>query len=141
MVVANGCVLLAGKNPLLAEGIRGLLQPAIGSVVMVADRGSLLESVDRLKPGLVVVDLAMGRGDLKGLIERLRAGCPGLKVLVFGAYDEASAAESTIRAGADRFVVTSRIATDMLPAVWAVFGNGDPEPLDSVVDDVGRERR
>jgi DNA-binding NarL/FixJ family response regulator len=141
MVVSNRCVLLAGKNPLLAEGIRGLLQPVIGSVVMVADRGSLLENVGRLVPALAIIDLAMGRGDIKGLIDRLRTVCPGLKVLVFGMYDEASVAESLARAGADRFVVTSSIATDLLPAVLAVLGNGDPESVGPVVDSVAQEGR
>jgi DNA-binding NarL/FixJ family response regulator len=121
--VANysSSVLLAGQNPLLAEGIRGLLQPVFAAVVMVADLDSLVASAGRLKPSLAIVDLALGRGDIGGLIERLRTVCPALKVLVLSPHDELSVAASALRAGADGFVVTRTVATELLPAVSKIM--------------------
>jgi len=121
--VANysSCVLLAGQNPLLAEGIRGLLQPVFAAVVMVADLDSLVASAGRLKPSLAIVDLALGRGDIGGLIERLRTVCPALKVLVLSPHDELCVAASALRAGADGFVVTRTVATELLPAVSKIM--------------------
>ncbi len=115
-------VVVAEGHPGLAEGLRGLLSTIFDCVVAVADELSLAESVSRLRPDLAVVDLALGGGDIGGLIQRLRARFPGIRVLVVGAYEETCAAESTVHAGADGFVVTHRIATDLLPAVDAVLG-------------------
>lgn len=134
MTGASSCVLLAGRNPLLAEGIRGLLQPAFDAVVMVADHASLVESAVRLGPGLVILDLALGHGDLAGLIGRLRAASPSLKVLVLGMHDELCVAAATIRAGADAFVVTRDIATKLVPAVSALLARRAPEPGDPVLN-------
>lgn len=118
-------VVVAEGHPGLAEGLRGLLSTTFDCVVAVADELSLAESVSRFRPDLAVVDLALGGGNIGGLIQRLRTRFPGIRVLVVGAYDEMCAAESTVRAGADGFVVTHRIATDLLPAVDAVLG-GEP---------------
>jgi DNA-binding NarL/FixJ family response regulator len=123
MTTDNSCVLLAGQHPLLAEAIRGLLETSFDAVVMVADRNSLLESAGRLRPRLAIVELAMGKGDLAGLLAGLRARCPDLRVLVLGMHDETSVAQFVIRAGADRFLDKRRVATDLLPAVAELLGN------------------
>ena len=123
MVNDNSCVLLAGQHPLLAEAIRGLLETSFDAVVMVADRNSLLESAGRLAPRLAVVELAIGKGDLAGLLAGLRARCPRLQVIVLAMHDEACVAEFVIRAGADRFLDKRRIATDLLPAVAELLGD------------------
>lgn len=138
MATDNSCVLLAGRHPLLAEAIRGLLEASFDAVVMVADQTSLLESAGRLRPRLAIVELAMGKGDLAGLLAGLRARCPELHVLVLGMHDEACVAEFAVRAGADRFLDKRRIATDLLPAVAELLGDethedenvpaGVPEP-------------
>jgi len=55
------CVLLADRHHGLTEGVRGLLATAFGSVVMVADEGSLIEGAGRLQPEVAVVDLSLAR--------------------------------------------------------------------------------
>jgi len=49
------CVLLADRHHGLSEGVRGLLETAFGTVVMVADEASLLEGANRLWPDAAVV--------------------------------------------------------------------------------------
>lgn len=120
MTSNSSCALVAGCNPLLAEGIRGLLQPSFDAVVMVADRPSLVEAAHRLQPGLALIEIGLGHGNLGEMIRRLRSGCPGLRVIVLGMHDEPCVAESAFRAGADGFVVTRRIATELLAAVAEV---------------------
>jgi hypothetical protein len=43
------CVLLADRHHGLTEGVRGLVETAFGTVVMVADEASLLERPGRLR--------------------------------------------------------------------------------------------
>jgi DNA-binding NarL/FixJ family response regulator len=46
----QNCVLLADRHQDLLDGVRGLLETAFDTVVMVADEASLLEGVSRLRP-------------------------------------------------------------------------------------------
>jgi two-component system secretion response regulator SsrB len=116
------CVLLADRHHGLTEGVRGLLETMFNAVVMVADEISLLESAERLKPALAVVDLSLARGESTLWLGRLRARCPGLKLIVLSVHDEPSARRAAMDAGADAFVLKRSIATELLPAVDSVMG-------------------
>jgi len=114
------CVVLADRHQGLTEGIRGLLETSFDAVVMVVDETSLQESAVRLKPAVVVLDLALARTDGLGMVRRLRARCPDLKLIVLSPHDEASTSRATLAAGANAIVLTRFIAFDLLPAVEAV---------------------
>ncbi len=88
---------------------------------MVADEISLFESATRLPIDLAVVDFSLTRGEGIGLVRRLRARCPIMKLIVVSVHDEPSASRSALEAGADGFVLKRAIATDLLPAVDAVL--------------------
>lgn len=115
------CVLLADRHHGLTEGVRGLLESMFEAVVMVADETSLFESATRLQPMLAVVDLSLAHGDCRRWLQRLRAACPGLKILVLSVYDEPSVCRSVLDAGADGLVLKRALATELLPAVDAVL--------------------
>ena len=130
MTGTTSYVLVAERHHGLAEGLRGLLETVFDCVVTVADERSLTESAGRLAPALVVVDLALGHGDIGGLIGRLRARCPGLLVLVVSTHEEPSVAESTIRFGADGFLVKRDIAAGLLPMVDELLRGERPNAKD-----------
>jgi DNA-binding NarL/FixJ family response regulator len=127
MIGTTSCVLVAEGHHGLAEGLRGLLETIFDCVVNVADERSLTESAGRIAPALVIVDLALGHGDIGGLIRRLRAGCPGQLVLVLSVHDEPNVARSTLLAGADGFLVKWKIASDLLPMVDALLRGERPD--------------
>lgn len=114
------CVLLADRHHGLTEGVRGLLETAFGSVVMVADEASLLEGASRLQPDVAVVDLSLARDRSLGWLRTVRERCPSLKVVVLSVHDEASVRQAAMDAGADAYVLKRAIATDLLPAIEAV---------------------
>lgn len=113
--------LLANRHHGLTEGVRGLLETTFDVVLMVADEVSLLESATRLPVDLAVVDFSLTRGEEIGLVRRLRARCPIMKLIVVSVHDEPSVSRSALAAGADGFVLQRAIATDLLPAVDAVL--------------------
>ena len=117
MEKALSCVLLADRHHGLTEGMRGLLETAFGSVVMVADETSLLDGAGRLKPDVAVVDLSLARDRSLGWLKALKDRCPGLKVIVLSVHDEPNVRRAALEAGADAFVLKRAIATDLLPAV------------------------
>jgi len=119
------CVLLADRHHGLTEGVRGLLETAFGTVVMVADEASLLDGAGRLRPDVAVVDLSLARDSGLGWLQALRQRCPGLKVIVLSVHDEQAVRRAAMEAGADAFVLKRAIATDLLPAVDLVRGGRD----------------
>ena len=117
----RSCVLLADRHHGLRDGVRGLLETKFETVFMVADEASLLEGAARLMPAVVVIDLSLSAGDLGGLLARASARAPGAKILLLSVHDEATVAESGLRAGADAVVLKRSLASDLMTAVDAVL--------------------
>ena len=125
------CVLLADRHHDLTEGVRGLLEAAFGTVVMVADEASLLEGASRLRPEVAVVDVSLARDNGLDWLRALRQRCPELKVIVLSVHDEQTVRRAAIEAGADAFVLKRAIVTDLLPAVEFVTGAPPDEGPDT----------
>jgi DNA-binding NarL/FixJ family response regulator len=115
------CVLLADRHHGLTEGIRGLLETSFDAVVMVADETSCLESAERLRPSLVVADLALAPGESFGWLRRLLVRCPGSRVIVLSTHEESTVVQSALEAGAVGFVLKREIASQLLQAMEAVL--------------------
>jgi len=132
------CVVLAERHHGLMERMRGMLETTFETVVMVADEASLLESAGRLSAELAVVDLSLTHGNGIGMIKRLHAHCPEMKMIVVSVPDEPSVSKSALAAGANGFVLKRAVASDLLPAVDAVLaGQGYVSP--EVLRDQGAE--
>jgi DNA-binding NarL/FixJ family response regulator len=114
-------VLLADSHHGLVEGVRGLLETAFGTVFIVGDEASLIDGVERLKPSVTVVDLALAGGNWVKLLRTVREGSPASKLIVLSVYDKLSVARAAMGAGAHGFVLKRAIATDMLDAIDAVL--------------------
>lgn len=122
-------MLLADRHHGLVEGVRGLLETAFGTVVMVADKESLQDVAFRLQPDVAVVDVSLAREGGLDWLSAVRATCPGLKVIALSVHDEESVRRAALQAGADEYVVKRAIATDLLPAVERVRATARPGGL------------
>jgi DNA-binding NarL/FixJ family response regulator len=114
-------VLLADRHHELSEGIRGLLESEFEAVVMVADETSLIESASKLRPRIVVADLALTGGESFGWLRRLLVRCPQLQVIVLSTHDETTVLQAAFEAGAKGFVYKRAIASQLLDAVDEVM--------------------
>jgi len=121
MNLESSCVLLADRHHGLRDSVRGLLETEFDTVFMVATEAALLEGAKRLNPTVVVLDLSLSRGDLRGLLERIRAYAPAAKVVLLSVHDERTVAGSALVAGAHAVVLKRSLATDLMPAVDAVL--------------------
>jgi DNA-binding NarL/FixJ family response regulator len=125
----HSCVLLADRHPGLVEGLRGLLETAFGTVVMVADKVSLQDVAFRLRPDVAVVDVSLVRDGGLGWLMEMRARCPGLKVIALSVHDEDAVRLAALKAGADEFVLKRAIGTELLPAVDRLLASTVGEPI------------
>ena len=117
----HGSVLLADSHQNMLEGIRGLLETMFESVVMVADETSLIQTVDKLTPDLIVVDLSLPTSQEVNVAHRLNKHNPDLKVIILSIHDEPTVVEKEMDAGVEGFVLNRSASTDLIPAVEEVL--------------------
>jgi DNA-binding NarL/FixJ family response regulator len=120
----HGRVLLADSHLLMLQGVRSLLESLFAAVVMVADEGSLLETIERLDPDLVVVDLSMPVNDGTNVVRQLMGRFPRLRLIALSVHDEPAVAAQMRSEGVAGFVLKRTAAIDLIPAVEAVLGGG-----------------
>jgi DNA-binding NarL/FixJ family response regulator len=118
----QGCVLLADSHLAMLEGIRSLLESRFAAVVMVSDEESLLETIERLDPDLVVVDLSMPVKEGTNVVRQLIGRFPQLRLITLSVHDEPAVATQMRDAGVAGFVLKRTAAMDLIPAVQAVLG-------------------
>jgi len=115
--VQKAQIVLADDHPaLLAEAARILEEDY--EVVGTASNGlELLQRVERLAPDLVVLDISMPRLDGFGAIRRLKLAGSRIKVVFLTVWEDTDFVREAIALGVDAYVVKSRMATDLIPAI------------------------
>jgi DNA-binding NarL/FixJ family response regulator len=114
-------VLLADDHAIVAEGLAGLLRGEFSLVGAVPDGVQLLEAARRLRPDVIVADLAMPR--LSGLeaLRRLRADGLATPMIFLTMHADAQLAAEALRAGASGFVVKHAAGKELIAAIHAVL--------------------
>jgi DNA-binding NarL/FixJ family response regulator len=126
------CVILADRHQNLLEGIRGLLETLFETVVMVADKRSLFEAINKVKPDLAVVDLSLSASGQVSIAREIKESYPNLKFIILSVHDEPTAIDEVMSAGAAGFVLKRSVAVDLFKAVQRVqkgrtFVSAEPE--------------
>ena len=115
-------VLLVDDHTILREGLRRLLE-AEPDIVVVGEGGDgqeAIQQVERLKPDVVLMDLAMPR--LNGLeaTRSILKDFPEVRVLVLTMYDNEEYVSQILQAGASGYVLKRAAATELVLAIRAV---------------------
>jgi len=114
-------VLLADRHQNMLEGIRNMLETVFDVVVMVADEKSLLDSLEKVSPDLVVVDLSLPITEEVNVPRRIKKLSPEVKIIILSVHDEQIVVDDCLTAGATGFVLKRTAANDLIPAVWEVL--------------------
>jgi DNA-binding NarL/FixJ family response regulator len=114
-------VLLADDHAIVAEGLASLLRGEFTLLGTVANGSALLEAAGRLKPDVIVTDLAMpGMSGLEALL-RLKADGVAAKVVFLTMHADAQVAAEALRAGASGFVVKHAAGKELIAAIHTVL--------------------
>ena len=116
-------VLLADRHPALTESIRNLLETLFDIVVMVSDEKSLIETLNRFGPDLVVVDLEMPVTGAQNVANLLNRYDPELKFIVLSTHEGRAVMEKCKTCGASGYILKRSSAENLIKAV-AVAQNG-----------------
>lgn len=117
-------VILADSHQNMLEGIRGLLETLFEAVVMVADKNSLFEAAEKLKPDLAVVDLSLSGNGGINIVSQMKRRFPDLKLIILSVHDEPTVVNEVMAAGAAGFVLKRSAANDLILAVEEVLQGG-----------------
>ncbi len=114
------CVLLADNHHNMLNGMKELLNDLFEVVVMVANEESLLDTITKLSPDLIVTDLSLPVSNEINIMQKLKTRYPELQYIILSVHDEPTAVKAMMEAGAAGFVLKRSAATDLVPAVQAV---------------------
>ena len=111
-------VLLADDHPEMMAALAHLIEPMCEIVGRVADGAEVLDSVARLRPDVLVVDVNMPGLDGIEICRRTVTAFPTVDVIVLTAAVDRALARAAREAGAAAFIV-KLAAAEELPAAIA----------------------
>lgn len=113
-------VLVVDDHDVVRLGVRHLLGGR-AAVREAADVAGALALLAAEPADLLLLDLSLGEDFGLTALPRLKAACPGLRVLVLTSLAEDLYAERALKAGADGFVSKSALSATLLAAVDQVL--------------------
>jgi DNA-binding NarL/FixJ family response regulator len=120
---ARARLVLIDDHIILREGLHALLELE-SDFVVVGEAGSLEDGialVERLRPNLVITDLAMPYGSGMQVISRVRAIAPDTRVLVLTVHSSKEYIDAALKAGADGYVLKDSSSAELLQAIRSVI--------------------
>lgn len=117
----HGCVILADTHHTMLEGIRGLLDVMLDTVIMVSSFESLLEAAQKIRPDLIVADLSLPSSDGRNLLLKLDERLSTFKLIILGPYNETDIVDGIMEKGVKGYVLKRSTATDLPQAVDRVL--------------------
>jgi DNA-binding NarL/FixJ family response regulator len=115
-------ILLADDHAIVRDGLRALLETGTDfTVVGVASNGQeAVEATARLRPDVVVMDIAMP--ELSGIeaTRRIAERCPGTNVLILSMFMSAEHVYRALKAGAHGYVLKESAGSELVEAIRKV---------------------
>jgi DNA-binding NarL/FixJ family response regulator len=106
---------------MLVDALRSVLEPQFEVVGSVTDGRSLLEAADKLRPDVIVLDIAMPQ--LNGLEagRKLKQKMPGVKLVFMTMNEDPYLIGEAFRAGASAFLLKQAAGLELIDAIEQVL--------------------
>jgi len=116
-------IVIAEDYTILREGLRALLssRPEFEIVGEAEDGRMAVQCVERLKPGLVLMDLSMPRMNGMDAIREIKKRSPETKILVLTVHKTEEYILATFRAGADGYALKDSTYAELVLAIKSVL--------------------
>ena len=115
-------IMVVDDHGIVREGLIALLERQEGMQVVgsAATGRAAIEAAERLRPDVIIMDLAMP--DLNGIeaTQRILSTCPGTSIIALSASHTSEHVSRALRAGARGYVVKDARGTELVDAVRAV---------------------
>lgn len=115
-------VVIADDHEIVRRGLRTLLE-ADGSCRVVADAAdglTALQTVEKIKPALLILDLNMPRMHGLEVLKHVRAGSPNTRVIVLSMHNDEPYVIEALRAGAAAYLLKGSESQEIAQALKEV---------------------
>lgn len=118
-------VLIADDHAVVRYGTSLIVRSIIpGSEVHEAENfNQLIQLLEKKDYSLVILDINIPGGNTHQMIDAIRLRRPGIKILIFSAYDENQYAWRYLQAGADGYLYKEAPETEIKQAIATVLRN------------------
>lgn len=118
-------ILIADDHDIVLVGTSIILESRIKDVIIdqAEDYPETLEKISQKKYDLVILDINMPESKNKRMITEIKALDPGIKILIFSAYEEQIAVQY-IKEGANGYISKLSKSEEISDAVNAIFSEG-----------------
>lgn len=110
-------ILLADDHKDVREKIMQELEPEFEVVGAVGDGNALLEAASQMKPDVCVVDISMPIMSGIEAAAQMKASGSTTKIVFLTVHEDPDFLQAALEAGAIGYVVKSRVASDLCPAI------------------------
>lgn len=117
-------LVLADDHAVVRAGTRELLeqQPDLDIVGEASDGEEAVRLAHELQPDVIVMDVRMPRMSGVEATRRIKAECPGVRVLVLTAHDDDEYVFALLQAGANGYLMKTAEIEDLVKAIRTVAG-------------------
>jgi two-component system, NarL family, response regulator NreC len=112
-------ILIVDDHPALREGLRSVLyiHPNFNIVGEAADGMEALNSVEKLRPDLILMDLSMPRMDGVTATREIKKKWPKTKILAFTNHNAPEYLTAVLKAGADGYLSKDSSRTELIQCI------------------------
>jgi DNA-binding NarL/FixJ family response regulator len=114
-------IVIADDHTLVAEGVARLLQPEFEIAGHFSDGRALLENAPRLKPDVVILDLAMPQLNGIDAGQRLKELLPHVKIIVLTVSEDVEIASAVLSRWASGFLLKKSASAELMKAIRDVL--------------------
>ncbi len=114
-------VVLADDHRMVAEGLRSLLSLEFELVAVVEDGRALVAAAKKLRPDVIVADIAMPHLNGIEALMQLKKDQPEVKVVFLTMHQEVAYARRALEAGAVGFVLKHSAPAELVAAIRAAL--------------------
>lgn len=120
-------IVMADDHDLVREGIRALLEDEPGFEILAecATSDDTLQTVSRLRPDVLILDLKLPPGGGLGIVPELRQAVPEMAIVVFTMHSEGNYVAEALRRGVHGYVTKAVAKQELFDALRAVT-SGQP---------------
>ena len=114
-------VLIADDHTLVAEGVEKLLEHEFQLCSRVADGRALVRAVEKDKPDIALVDIALPLLNGLDACRQIRKSMPEVKLLILTMHSEQYFVTEAFRAGVSGYVLKQSVAEELVFAIKEVL--------------------
>lgn len=114
-------ILLADDHQMLLDALKSILEPQCQVVGLVTDGRSLLEVAEKLRPDIIVLDIAMPRLNGLDAARKLKQKMPSVKLVFMTMNEDPYLVGEAFRAGASAFLLKQAAGFELTDAIEQVL--------------------